>query len=108
MNRIDKVVVFKSLRQEHLRQILDLELEMVQQRVLEVSGSKQFLFGCTEDVKNFLLQEGTDPKYGARQLKRAIEKNLVSPLANLVATSQLKFGDFVRVDLAPEGRLMFT
>ena len=108
MNRIDKVVVFKTLRSAHLRQILDLELEMVQKRILLASGLKQFLFGCTESVKEFLLQEGTDPKYGARHLKRAIERNLVSPLANLVATSQLKFGDFVLIGLDPEGRLTFT
>src|SRR5215469_134584 len=107
MNRIDKVVVFKTLRSTHLQRILDLELEMVQQRILEASGSKKFLFGCTESVKNFLLEEGTDAKYGARHLKRAIEKNLVFPLASLVATSQLQFGDFVRIDLDPERRFIF-
>jgi len=108
MNRIDKVVVFKTLRPAHLQQILELELGMVQQRILEASGSRKFLFGCTESVKNFLLEQGTDAKFGARHLKRAIEKNLVSPLANLVATAQLKFGDFVRIDLDSEGRLTFT
>jgi ATP-dependent Clp protease ATP-binding subunit ClpB len=108
MNRIDKVVVFKTLRAVHLEKILDLELEMVQKRILAASGSKKFLFGCSESVRNFLLEEGTDAKYGARHLKRAIEKNLVSPLASLVATSQLKFGDFVRIDLDPQGRLIFS
>ena len=108
MNRIDKIVVFKTLRATHLQQILDLELEMVQKRILAASGSKKFLFGCTERVKNFLLEEGTDAKYGARHLKRAIEKSLVCPLASLMATSQLKFGDFVRIDLDPDGRLIFT
>src|SRR5262249_22659270 len=88
--------------------ILELELEMVQQRILGASGSKKFLFGCTERVKKFLLVEGTDTKYGARHLKRAIEKNLVSPLASLMATSQLRFGDFVRVDLDAAGRLIFS
>jgi len=107
MNRIDKVVVFKTLRSAHLQQILDLELEMVQQRILAASGAGKFLFGCTESVRNFLLEEGTDVKYGARHLKRAIEKNLVSPLASLVASSQLKFGDFVRIDLDSEGELIF-
>jgi len=108
MNRIDKVLVFKTLRSEHLKQILELELEMVQQRILGAPTSRKFLFGCSESVKNFLLEEGTDAKYGARHLKRAIEKNLVSPLASLLATSQLKFGDFVGIDLTPDGRLMFT
>jgi ATP-dependent Clp protease ATP-binding subunit ClpB len=108
MNRIDKVVVFKTLRAEQLRKILDLELEMVQKRILDASGTEKFLFHCTERVKNFLLEQGTDAKYGARHLKRAIEKNLVSPLASLVATAQLKFGDFVRIDLNPEGSLTFA
>ena len=108
MNRIDKVVVFKTLRSAHLRRILDIELGRVQQRILAASGSNKFLFCCTESVKNFLLEEGTDAKYGARHLKRAIEKNLVSPLASLVATSQLKFGDLVRIDLTSDARLTFT
>jgi len=98
MNRIDKIVVFKTLRSEHLEQILEIELGMVQQRILQATGNSQFVFSCTHKVKKFLLQEGTDPKYGARHLKRAIEKNIVFPLANLVATGQVKLGDFIRID----------
>ena len=108
MNRIDKVVVFKTLRSEHLQQILEIELGMVQQRVLMAAGAHQFVFNCTQPVKNFLLAEGTDPKYGARHLKRAIERHLVFPLANLVATGQVKLGDFVRVDLLGENKLTFV
>jgi len=108
MNRIDKVVVFKTLRPEHLQQILEIELGMVQQRILMVSGASQFVFNCTSKVKSFLLGEGTDPKYGARHLKRAIERHLVFPLANLVATGQVKLGDFIRVDLNGDGGLMFV
>ena len=108
MNRIDKAVVFGTLRPEHLEQILEIELGMVQQRVLMASPAYQFVFNCTPKVKSFLLHEGTDPKYGARHLKRAIERNLVFPLANLVATSQVKLGDFIRVDLNAEGRITFV
>jgi len=108
MNRIDKVVVFKTLRGEHLQQILEIELGMVQQRILVASTANQFVFTCTPQVKTFLLKEGTDPKYGARHLKRAIERHLVFPLANLVATGQVKLGDFVRVDLTQEGSLTFV
>jgi ATP-dependent Clp protease ATP-binding subunit ClpB len=107
MNRIDKAVVFKTLRPEHLQQILEIELGMVQQRILMAAGANQFVFTCTPKVKSLLLHEGTDPKYGARHLKRSIEKNLVFPLANLVATGQVKLGDFVRVDLTLEGKLTF-
>ena len=106
MNRIDKVVVFKTLKPEHLEQILEIELGMVQQRILQATGNAQFVFSCTTRVKKFLLQEGTDNKYGARHLKRAIEKNVVFPLANLVATGQLKLGDFVRIDMQ-ESKLSF-
>src|SRR4051812_31081611 len=108
MNRIDKVVVFKTLRPEHLEQILEIELGMVQQRVLMAAGAHQFVFNCTPKVKNYLLSEGTDPKYGARHLKRAIERNIVFPLANLVATGQVKLGDFVRIDLLGEDKLTFV
>src|SRR5579871_5211185 len=73
MNRLDKVVVFHPLRMEQLEQILEIELGMVQQRVLD-TGRGQFLFRATSSAKTFLLQEGTDIKYGARHLKRAIEK----------------------------------
>jgi len=108
MNRIDKVVVFKTLRPEHLQQILEIELGMVQQRILMASAANQFVFNCTTPVKSFLLNEGTDPKYGARHLKRAIERHLVFPLANLVATGQVKLGDFIRVDMNGEGSLTFV
>ena len=108
MNRIDKVVVFKTLRADHLEQILEIELGMVQQRILQATGNNQFVFSCTPAVKKYLLVEGTDLKYGARHLKRAIERNVVFPLANLVATGQVKLGDFVRIDLNNEGRMVFV
>ena len=100
--------MFKTLRPEHLQQILEIELGMVQQRVLMASGANQFVFTCTPQAKDFLLAEGTDPKYGARHLKRAIERHIVFPLANLVATGQVKLGDFVRIDLLGESKLTFV
>jgi ATP-dependent Clp protease ATP-binding subunit ClpA len=107
MNRLDKVVVFHPLQQEQLEQILEIELEMVQQRVLDM-GKEQFLFRVTPSAKRFLLQEGTDIKYGARHLKRAIEKFLVCPLANLRATEQVRFGDALIIDWdGKTGRLSF-
>src|SRR5499433_526034 len=108
MNRIDKVVVFKRLRAEDLAQILEIELGMVQQRILKTAINQRFVFNCTEAVKDFLLQRGTDAEYGARHLKRAIEQNLVAPLANLVASAQVHLGDFIRIDRNPEGNLTFT
>jgi ATP-dependent Clp protease ATP-binding subunit ClpB len=108
MNRIDKIVVFKTLRPEHLEKILEIELGMVQQRILQSAGTNQFAFTCTAAVKSLLLEEGTNLRYGARHLKRAIEKNLVFPLANLVATGQIKRGDLVRIDLDEQGQMIFV
>src|SRR6202162_4260903 len=96
MNRLDKVVVFHPLRHEQLEQILEIELGMVQQRVLD-TGRGQFLFRVTPLARKFLLTEGTDIKYGARHLKRAIERFVVHPLANLLATDQVSFGDMLVV-----------
>src|SRR5882724_5734281 len=108
MNRIDKTVVFRSLRDEHLRQILTLELKQVQERILRSSGAK-FIFQCTEAAKDLLLEEGIDYKYGARPLKRAIERFIVFPLSNLVASGQVKLGDLVIIDLDCERhKLTFT
>jgi ATP-dependent Clp protease ATP-binding subunit ClpA len=83
MNRIDKTIVFHPLRTEQLEQILEIELEMVQ-RVLETARGR-FLFRATQPAREFLLKEGTDLKYGARHLKRAIELHLVYRLANLLS-----------------------
>jgi len=98
MNRIDKVVVFRSLKEHHLRSILDLELQAVQDRIMVSAGTK-FVFQCSDEAKNMLLKEGIDFKYGARHLKRAIERFLVYPLSNLVATAQVGLGDLVQVGL---------
>lgn len=108
MNRIDKVVVFRSLKEHHLRQILDIELKAVQDRITESAGTK-FVFECNDAAKEFLLNEGIDLKYGARHLKRAIERFLVYPLSNLVATEQVQSGDLVMVDYDSErDTLTFT
>src|SRR5262245_1895415 len=98
MNRIDKVVVFRSLKEHHLRSILDLELQAVQDRIMMSAGTK-FVFQCSDQAKDMLLHEGIDYKYGARHLKRAVERFLVYPLSNLVATGQIGLGDLVQVAL---------
>ena len=108
MNRIDKTVVFKPLGHPELRKILGLELNIVQQRVFSSANGAPFVFSLTEDAKDFLLREGTDMKYGARHLKRAIDRNLVHPLSNLIATEQVRGGDLIRVDYDTElSRLTF-
>ncbi len=109
MNRIDKIVVFKPLGQPELRRILDLELGQVQQRILLSAAEKSFVFTVSDSGKSLLLSEGTDVKYGARHLKRAIERLVVHPVSNLIATSQVNSGDWIQADLDPERNcLIFT
>jgi ATP-dependent Clp protease ATP-binding subunit ClpB len=108
MNRLDKVVVFHPLRREQLVRVLEIELGQVQQRVLETAKG-QFLFRVTDPGRDFLLQEGTDQRYGARHLKRAIERHVVYPLANLLATEQVHLGDLICIDWNKEqDRLTFV
>ena len=109
MNRIDKTVVFKALGESQLRKILDLELGQVQQRIMISPSEKSFVFTVSDEGKEFLLKEGTDARYGARHLKRAIERLLVHPLSNLIATNQVDSGDWIQADLDTElGCLIFT
>ena len=103
MNRLDKVVVFKTLGVDELQRILDLELAQVHQRVF---NGTPFLFQLSEAARGHLLEEGTDAKYGARHLKRAIDRSLVYPMANLIATEQIRAGDLVEVDLDEERKTM--
>lgn len=103
MNRIDKVVVFHPLRREQLERILEIELTRVQQRLLDTPRG-HFQFRPTQGAKDFLLREGTDLKYGARHLKRAIERHLVYPLASLLATDQVTMGETISVDWNGQAR----
>jgi ATP-dependent Clp protease ATP-binding subunit ClpA len=98
MNRIDRTVVFRSLGTEELRGILSIELKAVQDRILSTACSSAFVLTVTESARDFLLREGTDLKYGARHLKRAIDRYLVHPLSNLIATEQVSGGDILRID----------
>jgi ATP-dependent Clp protease ATP-binding subunit ClpA len=103
LNRIDKVVVFRPLGTAELRKVLGMELNLVQQRIFSTASSTPFVFSATEAAKDYLLREGTDLKYGARHLKRAVDRNLVHPLSNLMATGQVRGGDLIRVDCDASG-----
>jgi ATP-dependent Clp protease ATP-binding subunit ClpA len=108
MNRLDKVVVFRPLGDSELRRILDLELQYVQRRVFQSNPERTFVFTLSDPAKQHLLTEGTEMKYGARHLKRAIERLLVQPLSNLIATKQVRNGDWVKIDFdESDSRLAF-
>ncbi|HEV8413682.1 MAG TPA: AAA family ATPase [Bryobacteraceae bacterium] len=106
MNRLDKIVTFEPLGSAELKKILDIELNLVQQRIFNRSNDRAFVFTVSDSSKDFLLAEGTDLKYGARHLKRAIERLLVQPMANLIATKQVCGGDLIRVEFNDSARTL--
>jgi len=106
MNRIDKVTVFNPLGEPELRQILSIELGLLREQILNSSSASPFTFVLTEAAKTHLLEEGTDARYGARHLKRAIDRALVHPLSNLVATRQVREGDWISVDFDLDSQQM--
>jgi ATP-dependent Clp protease ATP-binding subunit ClpB len=97
INRLDKIVVFRPLGREELCRIVDVELEMVQERIQNTAADRSFVMNVTDSARELLLMEGTDARYGARHLKRAIERLVVRPLSNLIASGQIQRGDSIRV-----------
>jgi len=96
VNRLDKIVVFKPLGREELS-LVEIELDTVQQRLQKTANGVSFEVDVTEAACDFLLNEGTDLRYGARHLKRAIERHMVQPLSNLIASGQIHRGHLIRV-----------
>jgi ATP-dependent Clp protease ATP-binding subunit ClpB len=108
MNRLDAVVAFNPLGDGELRRILDLEVDAVRLRVVQAIDGEPMSFTMSDSAKEFILAEGTDTRYGARHLRRAVERRLVAPFANLIATGQVESGDRLMVDLdTARSRLVF-
>lgn len=97
-NRIDYTVTFRPLNRENLRQILDLELNMLQDSVFARRDEKSYMFAVSTAAREKLLDYGTDAKYGARFLKRTMRRYMTSPISNLVCSGQVVGGDMVLVD----------
>jgi ATP-dependent Clp protease ATP-binding subunit ClpB len=102
MNRLDKIIVFKPLGPQELSKVLDIELKRVQERVFLQWGQQSFVFTTSDAAKSYLLREGTDMRYGARHLKRGIERLLIQPLSHQMVVEQLRGGDYIRVDFNDE------
>ncbi|MBV9301849.1 MAG: ATP-dependent Clp protease ATP-binding subunit [Acidobacteriaceae bacterium] len=102
INRLDKIVVFKRLGRVELERILNLELLNVRDRLFRSHPTNSFHFALTDLAKDVLLRSGSDQRYGARHLKRAVENLLVQPISNLLATRQVQTGDSVLVDSAED------
>lgn len=101
LNRIDEFVTFNSLGIENLVEIVDLELSKVRRRLSE----KGIDIEVTADAKEFLANKGYDPSYGARPLKRAIQKDLENPLAVKILSGAIGHGSTVLVDCNIDGSL---
>ena len=98
MNRLDEIVTFRPLGPEQLKQILEIELDLVQRLIFSGGTDRAFVFTLSDQAKSFVLDQGTDIRYGARHLKRTIGRLLVHPISNLVSSGQLQAGDWIFVD----------
>ena len=103
LNRVDEIVVFHSLTEEHLKQILEIQLERLRTRLAE----RHITIELTPEAATHLAREGFDPVYGARPLKRAIQKELETPLGRRLLSAEIRDGDMVIVDWR-DGQFTFS
>lgn len=95
LNRIDDIIMFKSLSRESIHEIIDIEMEKLYGRIQDLG----YDINVTEEAKDFIVEKGYDEKFGARPLKRAIQKFIEDPLAEEIVKSNLKEGDTINIDL---------
>lgn len=105
INRVDEIIVFHALTTEHLKQIVNLQLKDVEERLQASSGLSMEV---TDEAKMKLIEEGTDPDYGARPLRRAIQRLVEDPLSDMVLRGELRNATKVRVSLGEDGKLVFV
>jgi ATP-dependent Clp protease ATP-binding subunit ClpB len=103
LNRVDEIVIFHPLDKEHLKEIVDIQL----QRVEKLLRERGYSLEVSPEARSYLVEVGYDPDYGARPLKRAIQRELQDPLALEVLSGNLRVGDTIRVEPGPDG-LQFT
>jgi len=103
LNRVDEVIIFHQLGREHIKQIVDLQFEQLKKRLAD----RHIEVELSEAAKELLVKEGYDPAYGARPLKRTIQRMVLDPLAVRVLEGEFKEGDTVSVD-AREGSIVFA
>jgi ATP-dependent Clp protease ATP-binding subunit ClpB len=99
LNRVDEIIFFHALSRDHIKQIIDIQLRGLMKRLAD----RKIKVELTERAKEFLVQEGYDPSYGARPLKRAIQRRVLDPLAMRVLEGEFAEGDRVVVDVGPDG-----
>ena len=104
LNRVDEIILFHSLDREHIAQIVEIQLKHLRERLTE----RKLDLELTEKAKEFLAQEGWDPQFGARPLKRAIQRELQDPLALKLLEGEFKEGDVIVVDADKDHGLAFS
>jgi len=105
LNRVDEIIVFHSLSEEHLKQIVEIQLGHLRARLAD----RHIEIQLTDAARTHLVRSGYDPTYGARPLKRAIQKEIETPLARLVLAGKVRDGQTIDVDIDPEhGHLKFA
>ncbi|MEK0446552.1 MAG: Chaperone protein ClpB [Verrucomicrobiota bacterium] len=103
VNRLDDLIVFHTLAKKELQQIVDLEIEKVAKRI----KNKEITIELDQSAKDLLIEKGYDPTYGARPMRRAVERYLEDPMAEEILRGGLKAGDVAKV-VEKEGKLTFT
>ena len=104
LNRFDDIITYHTLKEDHLYSILDILITQVHHRSLMCS--EPFLLEITQEAKTRLVETGTDIQYGARPLKRVVEKEIVTPISHYICSDQIRKGDLITVDI-DEGELVF-
>jgi ATP-dependent Clp protease ATP-binding subunit ClpB len=105
LNRVDEIIVFHALSEEHLKEIVDIQLRRLVHRLAE----RHITLELTDQAKTHLVQVGYDPSYGARPLKRAIQKEIENPLGRLLLEGTIRDGQMVTVGYdSKRGQLTFT
>jgi len=102
LNRVDETLIFERLTEKHIAKIVDIQLEIVRKRLAE----RKIALTLTEKAKSHLAKEGYDPDYGARPLKRLLQREVVDPLAKKLLAGEFKEGDAVTADF-DKGEIVF-
>jgi ATP-dependent Clp protease ATP-binding subunit ClpB len=103
LNRVDEIIVFHALSEEHLKQIVDIQLGGLRKRLAE----RHIGLELSDAARSHLVRSGYDPNYGARPLKRAIQREIETPLARRILSGEVHDGESVFIDVTPSGQLSF-
>jgi ATP-dependent Clp protease ATP-binding subunit ClpB len=103
LNRVDEIIVFHALSEEHLKQIVEIQLNGLRKRLAD----RHIELELTDRARGYLVRLGYDPNYGARPLKRAIQREIETPMARMILGGEIRDGHHVRVDLDSSGKLKF-